>query len=133
MATTTPSTPMPAASSPAPVIVPDWTADSRIRRLLASFATTPPPSVDLPRAECWGTQTTGYTGFRVACLRILRDAILGDVLRAAWAVNDTDALATIADAVTVEDAVADAIRIPTMRLVTMTARPLNPLAWGLAA
>jgi len=133
MATRALSTPMPAASSPAPVIVPDWTADRRVRRLLASFATTPPPSIDLPRAECWGTQTTGYTGFRVACLRILRDAILGDVLRAAWAVNDTDALATIAAAVAVEDAVADAIRIPTLRPITTQVRQLNPLAWALAA
>ncbi len=113
--------------------IPDWTADRRVRRLLARFATTPPPSVDLPRAECWGTNTTTYTGFRVACLRALCDAILGEVLRAAWAVNDTDALAAIGKAATVEEAVADAIRIPAMGLVTTKARPLNPLAWGLAA
>lgn len=82
-----------------------WTSDRRVRRLLDSFADRPAPLAPIPSHERWTRQTETYTGFRVACLAVLRNAVLTPQFRAAEAADDYDR----AKAILAQPSAADAV------------------------
>ncbi len=116
-----------AANDTGPV---DWTRNPVVRKLLASFATTPPAMKTLPAHERWDGNDTVYTGYRVAALQVLRNSIIEPAFLAAEARCDRVACRLLLDAPTVQEAVADAIRIPTLRPIAVVVNDLNPAAWG---
>lgn len=80
-------TPITAATAP---LVRQWTNDRRVRKLLATFADRPAPLARIPSHERWTRNDEAYTGFRVACLSVLRAAILDPQFKAAEAADDYD-------------------------------------------
>jgi len=70
------------------VRVRQWTNDRRVRRILNTFAERPAPLARIPSHERWDRADETYTGFRVACLSVLRAAILDPQFRAAEADDD---------------------------------------------
>ncbi|MDP1026283.1 hypothetical protein Q5H91_03590 [Sphingomonas sp. KR1UV-12] len=116
-----------AANDTGPV---DWTRNPVVRKLLASFATNPPPIKMLARHERWDGFDYTYTGYRVAALQVLRTSIVEPAYAAAEARGDLDAACAVCASPSVFEAVQRALCIPTLRPITVAVRDLNPAAWG---
>jgi hypothetical protein len=126
---------VPALTSPAAAndtTAPDWTAHPLARRLLASFATTPPPVDTLDRYQRWDVSDAVYTGFRVDCLRVIRASVLTPAFLAAEAAGNTTLARQIVHSITVDNAVKGAVRIRPLHVITTTVRQIDPAVWGAA-
>jgi hypothetical protein len=111
---------------------PQWMRDRRVRRILASFAKTPPQMEMIPHHERWDRDDTRYTGFRCECLRVLRRSILDPAFKEAQIMGDHDLAHEIAFQPSVAEAIDQSLRIQPMFRTTTPIRQLDPSAWAFA-
>jgi hypothetical protein len=132
MATAAHTTVAPALNSAANDTATDWTKHPLARRILASFATNPPPLRIIPRNERWEANDTEYTGFRVDCLCVIRSSVIEPAFRSVHQRGELEAAARIAASASVTDAVESALRIQPLYRTTTPIRQLDPAIWGSA-
>lgn len=111
----------------------DWRTDRRVARVLETCAQVSPPTRRLASHEQWDRVEDVYTGYRVDVLSAIREQIIGEQLREAEAIGDVPLMKAVCAQISVQDAIAEVVRIQPVHVITTAVRKLDPAIWGALA
>lgn len=115
------------------VTIPNWTADPRAVRILASFDKHPPATKPIPFHDRWTSATDEYAGYRVEALQHIYAEHVARVHRPERADGDWSAWDAFMDQPDVQAAIFEAMNpvepVPSLfdMMMVQTVRALRPM------